>query len=108
MSIQKKKGNTMIYLINDKQGMVVKQSISDFRIKEDYIYRKSIEKYNNIEPCIIIRTKIINSVLSELNQFIKKCLAEHKKDISIDEIPAKFIESIDFDEDVVRILIKKS
>lgn len=61
----KNKGN-MIEIIQGNGKVVYQGVISDLPIREDYIIEKSIELFNEKEPCIIYRTHIMKKFYIKL------------------------------------------
>ena len=66
MKLNKKK---VIYLLDNQNEVMSQKMISELKIKEEYINNQSKTKYQNSEPCIIIRTKICNTVYLDFNDF---------------------------------------
>lgn len=69
-------------------------NIYQLPLKENEIIKKSIEMYNDSEPCIIYKTFIMKMMYIEINDFLNAKLCNHKK-IKIDleeEIIKKYLD----------------
>lgn len=89
-----------INLLSKNRRVISTIFISELNLSEDYIYRVSNEKYNNSEPCIIIKGKIANSLFCKWNEFINECSKRRKEIIELNEIPNDIKEGIIWEEGV--------
>mgnify|MGYP000894733411 CR=1 FL=1 len=103
MKLNKKK---VIYLLDNQNEVMSQKMISELKIKEEYINNQSKTKYQNSEPCIIIRTKICNTVYMDFNDFINNCINENKKMIHVKDLPDNLLNSIEFDQNIEILIIK--
>lgn len=83
--------NCKIEIKNTKNDVVYKGDILDLPIKEEYIIQKSIEMFDDDDPCIIHRSyvvkEIVNGLLTEVKENSSKEIKLSKyrnEDICID------------------------
>lgn len=68
--MKKRKGYLKII---DSDGKIIFHGmITDLPLKETYIYSKSLELFNEKEPCIIYRTHIMKKFYLELYDFLSQ------------------------------------
>lgn len=97
--------NKVVVLSKD-QECISSAYVSDLDIREEFIYKESKEKYQNEEPCVIIRGKIANMIFCGMNEYIKGCRKEGRKLVPLEELPELFRESILWDKEAAYISIE--
>lgn len=88
-----------INILSDNKEIILSEYISDINIKEEYFYKVSMEKYDNSEPCVIIKGKIANKLLCDLNVFINQLKNQNRNMISLDELPMNIKEAIEWQQE---------
>lgn len=67
-------------ILTDSPGnMVYKGSIWSLKIAEKLIIKKSIEFFNDSEPCFIHRSAVVKRLIGELEEFFEDQLCPNKK-----------------------------
>lgn len=89
--------NKILISLKHDSNELCTQSISQFVILESYILNKSKEEFSNTEPCMIIRTQIMNQVFEELYHFFKACLLEQRTHLTKNELPKNLQACLDLD-----------
>ena len=95
-----------VVVLSKEQECISSTNVSDLDIREEFIYKESKEKYQNEEPCVIIRGKIANRIFCGMNEYIKGCRKEGKKIVPLEELPVLFRESIMWDNKAAYIMIE--
>lgn len=79
----KLKGIAVFY--NQQKEEIKRISLLKAPFKEHLIKQKSIELFNESEPCIIYRTACINKLGLEMQDFLNKSKIKHENIIDISE-----------------------
>ncbi|MEX1376246.1 MAG: hypothetical protein AB1Z23_02120 [Eubacteriales bacterium] len=93
----------VIFLDKDK-NVLLETIIKELPINEESIIKKSIDYFNDPEPCIIHKTYSRNSIIFEINDFILDCIDNDVCKIKPDGI---FLKYVNMPADIDRILLKK-
>ncbi len=98
-------GAKVISFIDSNRNIVLKEKITSLPLKEEYIINKSVELFNDCEPCIIHRTFVMKKIFFEIDEYFDKLLCEGKNEIAIELIPEYIIQPVDLKVQVEKILI---
>lgn len=98
------KGKAKIQLCSREQEKIKEYKISELPLKHAYIMRISKEKYDNNEPCIIIKGKIANQVYCSLLEYLNDCVKQGKYSQQISDLPVLFQESIAWTPEITHII----
>lgn len=63
---------SMLKIVHNDGEVVFEGSISDLPLKEEYILLKSVELFNEKEPCIIYRTHIMKKFYLSLYDYLSQ------------------------------------
>ena len=95
-----------VMVLSQEKECIASTYVSDLDIREEFIYKESVEKYKNEEPCVIIRGKIANQVFCKLNEYIKGCKKEGRQIVPMEDLPVLFQEAILWDTKAAYIAIE--
>lgn len=98
-------GAKFISFIDSNGNIVLNGKITSLPLKEEYIINKSVELFNDCEPCIIHRTFIMKKIFFEIDEYFNKLLCEGKNEISIECVPESIIQPMDLNFQVQKFLI---
>lgn len=97
----------MVLCFLDKDGRILlEKKLTALPLKEDAIIQKSIEFFNDPEPCMIHRSAVMKRIFMELGAFFSKKLEEGNHELLWSEIPEEWKEIIDVDRGVEQIVIR--
>jgi hypothetical protein len=98
-------GLKIILFIDCNGNIIIKEKITSMPLKEECIIKKSIEFFNDCEPCIIHRTYIMKRIYMEIDDYLNKMIAEGKKEIIAEYLPTDILRVIDIKEQPYKIII---
>lgn len=98
-------GLKVVSFIDCYGNVILKEKITLLPLKEECIIDKSIELFNDCEPCIIHRTFVMKKIFFEIDEYFDKVLKEGKKEISSEYIPDEILELLDLNGKVQKVLI---
>jgi len=99
------KGIVTLYS-NDKE-VIKRMAINKLKFKEKLIVEKSIELFNDHDPCIIHSTMCINKLAFELLEELSKDSKIHLDVIyKLNEAINLIVQKVDFDSDVYFLSVK--
>ncbi len=88
----------------DKKGSISHEcKLNSLPFKEEKIIEKSIELFNDREPCIIHRTFVIKKLMMEINEYFNEVLLLGKVQIALEETPKNIRELLNISNEVVKI-----
>ncbi|NLX70235.1 MAG: hypothetical protein GX024_04970 [Clostridiales bacterium] len=91
--------------IDSDNNLIMKKDLTSIPIKEECIIKKSIELFNDPEPCIIHRTYVLKKIFMEMSEYFDKVLMDGENEIPWSCIPKNITNVIDIKEEVQKIMI---
>lgn len=95
----------IITFIDSNGDIILKEKITSLPLKEECIINKSIELFNDNEPCIIHRTFIMKKIYFEIEQFFDRVLNDGNFEILVDLLPDNVIGVLDLNYHVKKVVI---
>lgn len=96
----------IVCAIGKDNRIVLEKNLKHLPLREESIIAKSIEFFNNPEPCMIHRSAVINRICMELMEYFEN-VSKSNHQLSWDEIPVSFRQLFDFKEKVEKLVIKR-
>jgi hypothetical protein len=93
----------IITFIDLKGRTQLQCKLNSLPLKEEKIIEKSVELFNDPEPCIIHRSFAIKKVLVEIGEYFNEVLPEGKGQIMCENIPHNIRELLYINNDVLRL-----
>ncbi|MBM7582732.1 hypothetical protein JOD02_001589 [Caldicoprobacter guelmensis] len=91
----------------NKQGkMLFERKLTAIPLKEEVIILRSIEYFNDPEPCMIHRSAVMKRIFMEFGEFLNQNIEKGKFELLWDEIPEELRKIIDINGDIEGICIK--
>ncbi len=85
----------------DRNGRTELQcKLNSLPLREEKIIEKSIELFNDPEPCIIHKSYVIKKLLLEIDEYLSGVLPEGKGQIMCENIPEKIRELLGISDDL--------
>jgi len=100
--------NKIISFIDDKGNVVLEKRITSIPLREEVVINKSIEFFNDPEPCMIHRSAVMKRLYMEINDFLDDALLQGKKQLSWECIPDSIKAYVDISDTITAINIKQS
>ncbi len=98
-----KKMKVYIKIIDSNGKIIFHGMVSELPLKEEYIILKSLELYNEKEPCIIYRTHIMKKFYLELYDFLSNLEGNIAQFADIQG----FFKEVDIDADPFELYFEK-
>lgn len=84
-----------------KNGQVVFQGkLASLPLKEEKIITKSIELFNESDPCIIYRTYAMKKIMLDIDDYMNTLLKNGKTKLDWHDVPEEIKQSIDIIEEI--------
>ncbi len=99
--------NMVLCFLDKNERILLEKKLTALPLKEDAIIQKSIEFFNDPEPCMIHRSAVMKRIFMEFGEFFSKKLEEGNHELLWSEIPEKWKEIMDIGQGVEQIVIKK-
>jgi len=81
--------------IGDHGEVVMEKKLTALPLKEDYIIEKSIEFFNDPEPCMIHRSAVMKRIYMQIYEFFLEAMEEGKQQIAWDNLPCFMDKALD-------------
>lgn len=94
-----------IIFIDKKGSTNCECKLNSLPFKDEIIIEKSIELFNDREPCIIHRTYVIKKLMLEISEYLDEVLPDGKGQIPLEEMPVNIRGLLNMSCDVVKIQI---
>ena len=95
----------VLSFIDCNGNIILKEKVTSLPLKEECIINKSIELFNDCEPCIIHRTFVMKKIFIEIDEYFDKVLKDGRHEISSELIPDNIINVLDLRGQVQKVLI---
>ena len=89
-----------LYFMGDQGEMLVKKKLTALPLKEEFIIKKSIEFFNDPEPCMIHRSAVMKRIYMEINEFFLLVLKDGKQEVLWDNFPSFIKEGLDIQKKI--------
>ncbi len=91
-------------IFTDNKGSTLHEcKLNSLPLKEEKIIEKSIELFNDREPCIIHKSFVMKKLMLEINEYFNEVLPNGKGQIALEEIPKNIKELLNISYDVLKI-----
>lgn len=85
--------------ITGYSGQVIFQGrITSLPLKEDKIIKKSIEMFNDSDPCIIHKTYVMKKIILDIDDYLNSVLDQGELKMRWDCVPDSIKQVLDFKE----------
>lgn len=92
-------------LITNENGETIFQGVlTSLPLKEDTIIKKSIELFNDSEPCIIHKSYTMKKLFFEVENFFINSLDQGNKELLHSQIPSSITNIIDLAGSIYKLL----
>lgn len=91
--------------VSKDNDILLEVGITSLPLKENYVIRKSIELFNDEEPCIIHKTFCMKKLYLEIKDYFDNLLFEGYEHILWCNIPAKISELLDIKSEIHQVNI---
>ena len=90
----------VLIFTNKSNNIIMKSDTNSLPLKEEHIINKSVELFNDNDPCIIHKTFCMKKLYLEITEYFDSVCKTGINRILWDEIPIKIHELIDIDKDI--------
>jgi hypothetical protein len=97
----------VLCFFDDKGQAIMERKLTAIPLKEEAIIRRSIEFFNDPEPCMIHRSAVMKRIYMEFYEFFSQNLQEGKHKLLWNEIPGVLREMMDVKREVDVITVKR-
>ncbi len=87
---------TMICLKDINNNIIEKMKLTSLPLREDVVIQKSIEFFDDPEPCMIHRSAVMKRLYMEIYEFLLKKYESGEYELKLCQIPSFLTEYIDF------------
>jgi hypothetical protein len=98
-------GLKVITFIDSSGNVILKGKLTSLPLKEEFVINKSIELFNDCEPCIIHRTFVMKKMFLEIDEYLDKILKEGRNEIQSEHIPDNILQVLDINGQAQKIRI---
>lgn len=93
--------------LTGKDGKVIFQGkLASLPLKEEKIIDKSIELFNDGDPCIIHKTYAMKKVMLDIDDYLNTLLLHEETKLSWSEVPKEVKHSVDIKEEIEVLSVK--
>lgn len=97
-------GNKMkaynVYFIGEHGEILIEKKLTALHLKDEVIIEKSIEFFNDPEPCMIHRSAVMKRIYMEINEFFLLVLKDGKQEVLWDNFPSFIKEGLDIQKKI--------
>lgn len=97
--------NMKLNLIDYKEAIVSDKRLISIPLREEIIIAKSIEFFNDPEPCMIHRSAVMTKMYNELFNYFTGIIESGRSEMLWNEIPSYFKCYFNYKEDLQKIII---
>lgn len=95
----------LICFISRDGRMFPEKKVTSLSLNEEVIIQKSIEYFNDPEPCMIHRSAVMNRIFAEIEEYFRKMLNNGENIINWDELPEHIRGAIHITGDILRVCL---
>jgi len=99
-------GDIILGFVNKEGKVLFERKLTAIPLKEEAIIRRSIEYFNDPEPCMIHRSAVMKRIFMELGEFFNQNIKKGKSELLWDEIPEQLRKIIDINESIEGVWIR--
>lgn len=96
----------ILCFLGDNDEVLFENKITALPLKENFIIEKSIEFFNDPEPCMIHRSAVMKRIYMQMQDFFLKSLEEGKYKLAWEDLPYFMHDALDFPQKVRWICIR--
>ena len=100
-------GNKMkaynVYFIGEHGEILIEKKLTALHLKDEVIIEKSIEFFNDPEPCMIHRSAVMKRIYMEINEFFLLAMKDGKLEVLCDSLPSSILAALDIQKVVQSI-----
>lgn len=96
-----------ISFIDCNDNIICKEKLTSLPLKEECLISKSIELFNDCEPCIIHRTFVMKKIFFEIDEYLSNISKEKGNELNIESVQSGIINYIDLKATPSRICISE-
>lgn len=96
---------TYITFIDHTGKVILEQKLTSMSLQEEMLISKSVEFFNDPEPCMIHRSAVMKRMYMEINEYLSKSMLEGKKQFAWDQLPAFIKTYISAPSNTIRIKV---
>lgn len=98
-------GLKVISFVDRNGNVLLKERLTSLPLREEYIINKSIELFNDCEPCIIHRTFVMKKIFIEIDEYFDGIIREGKNEVLSEFIPESIFGVLDLKGQVRKVII---
>lgn len=96
-----------VVCFTDREGNVIlEKKLTSLPLREEIIIAKSIEFFNDPEPCMIHRSAVMKRLFMEIDSFLNECLHRGERQLLWEYIPEFVKRYIDVPDNIAMISVK--
>ena len=99
-------GDIILGFMDEEGKVFFERKLTAMPLREEAIIQRSIEYFNDPEPCMIHRSAVMKRIFMELSEFFNQSIKKRKLELSWNEIPEELRKIIDVDGDIQGVRIK--
>lgn len=96
----------ILIFINDNNEVIMEKRLTALPLKESCMIEKSIEFFNDPEPCMIHRSAVMKRIYLEFNYYIDTIIEEGKDEVLWNKMPSRFKSMLDIKSNIHKIIIR--
>jgi len=100
--------NKIISFMDSKGNVVLEKKLTSLPLKEEVVINKSVEFFDDPEPCMIHRSAVMKRLYMEIDDFLNDALRKGRKQLSLEHIPDSIKKYIDIPDTITVINIRQS
>ncbi|MDF2881083.1 MAG: hypothetical protein K0R54_1640 [Clostridiaceae bacterium] len=92
--------------LTDYSGQVIFHGrITSLPLKEEKVIKKSIEMFNDSDPCIIHKSYVMKKIILDIDDYLNTVLEQGKVKLDWEYVPESIKQVLDFKEQVNELSI---
>lgn len=97
MLAKEKKGAFRLIILQDEHGNAFRFRTPDLPIREEVVLGKSVEFFQDPEPCMIHRSAVLARIFAEFEQWMDSMGAGPECNVNIKEMPENLLHSLNLE-----------
>lgn len=97
---------TYIAFVNRDGEVVCEYKLLSLPLKEVSIIEKSIEMFNDSEPCIIHRTYVMKKIYFEIEEYLQTLITQGANEVNLYDMPKKLIQPLEVESNITKLYFK--
>jgi hypothetical protein len=103
----KKRAELLIGLISEDGESVFAKKLTAIPLRDEVIIARSIEFFDDPEPCMIHRSAVMNRIYTEMEDYFEELLQQDTQvEMPWHDVPDKFRKAIHCESRIIRIHIR--